>query len=521
MTYYTLAYNTLKYNFEWQFTGREKAVPFIDREEELSFLEEKWRGTDPQLIVLWGKRRVGKTELVKQFIKKRPHIYFLAESTSEKEQLDRFSRAAGDFFAEPLLHTRGFSTWEEGLRYIAEKGRHLVLAVDEFPYLVLSSKGISSVFQGAWDEHLSRSPVYLLLLGSSVGMMESEVLGHKAPLYGRRTGQWKVRPLPFSQASRFRERRSFEDKVMHYSLAGGIPAYWLHFSPGKDFAGNLRDCLLRKGEVLYDEAEFLLREELREPRYYFSLLQAIAQGKRKLSEIVGATGIPHATANKYLLVLSDLDIVEREVPVTEEKPAKSKKGLYRIKDEFFAFWFRFVFPRRGDLEMGRLQRVAAEIQKGMPQYLGQVYERIAAEILWDNMECFFPFDALGRWWDRGEEIDIVALNREQGKMLFAEVKWSEKLVGTDIYDALKAKADRAIPAGRDKAGASGQANAKKGPRGGSGGRAAGEGGARERGPDGGGIERHFALFSRKGFTPAMLKVAREEGVTLFKADRLF
>ncbi len=470
-------------------------MAFIDREEELAFLEDKWRGRDPQLVVLWGKRRVGKTELVKRFIAKRPNIYFLAESTNEKEQLARFSRAVADIFAEPLLTTRGFSSWEEGLRYIGEKKQRLVLAIDEFPYLVLSNRGISSVFQRVWDEHLSRSPVYLLLLGSSVGMMETEVLGHKAPLYGRRTGQWKVRPLPFSQASRFRERRSFEDKVMHYALAGGIPAYWLRFSSERDFAGNLRNSLLKKGEVLYDEAEFLLREELREPRYYFALLQAIAQGKRKLSEIVNATGIPHATANKYLLVLSDLDIVEREIPVTEEKPAKSKKGLYRIKDEFFAFWFRFVFPMKGDLEMGRLQRVMGEIQKGLPQHLSQVYERIAADILWDHTDRFFPFDALGRWWDRDDEIDLVAFNRERGKALFAEVKWSEKLVGTDIYEGLKAKAAR-VPA------------------------SAAEGG-KSRGGGEGWSERHFVLFSKKGFTPAMLKLAHAEGVTLFKADKLF
>jgi AAA+ ATPase superfamily predicted ATPase len=126
----------------------------------------------------------------------------------------------------------------------------------------------------------------------------------------------------------------------------------------------------------------------RAPRYFFALLQAIAQGKRKLSEIVGATGIPHATANKYLLVLSDLDIVEREIPVTEERPAKSKKGLYRIKDEFFAFWFRFVFPMKGDLEMGRPQRAMDEIQKGLPQHLSQVYERIAADTLWEHADRF-------------------------------------------------------------------------------------------------------------------------------------
>jgi hypothetical protein len=270
--------------------------------------------------------------------------------------------------------------------------------------------------------------------------------------------------------------------MMHYSLAGGVPAYWLHLSEEKDFFRNLRDHVLKKREPLYDEAEFLLREELREPRYYFSLLQAIAQGKRKLAEIVNATGIPHATANKYLLVLSDLDIVEREVPVTEKNPAKSKKGLYRIKDQFLGFWFRFVFPRRGDLEMGRHERVLREIGKGMPPYLSPVYERVAAEILKESMPRFFPFDALGRWWDRNEEIDLVALDRERSQALFVEVKWTEKPVGTNVYEELKAKAAKVCMEGEKP-------------------------------------ERRFALFSRKGFTPAMFQLAREEDVVLFQGEK--
>ncbi|MBI5185179.1 MAG: ATP-binding protein [Nitrospinae bacterium] len=292
---------------------------------------------EAQFIVLWGKRRIGKTEIVKRFVKGKLHLYFLAESTNEKEQLRRFSILVGEFFREPLLLTRGFDAWEEAFRYLRDKNERLILAVDEFPYLIQSNPGIPSLFQKGWDEYLSGSKVFLILLGSSVGMMETEVLGHKSPLYGRRTGQWKIQPMPFSAVRQFRKGKSFEDGVMHYSVAGGVPAYWLQFPEKKDFRQNLTDHVLRKGETLYDEVEFLLREEFREPRHYFSLLQAVSHGKRKLSEIVNATGIPQPMANKYLGILSDLDIVEREVPVTEEKPLKSKKGLYRIKDRFFLF----------------------------------------------------------------------------------------------------------------------------------------------------------------------------------------
>lgn len=320
-------------------------------------------------------------------------------------------------------------------------------------------------------------------MGSSVGMMESEVLGYRAPLYGRRTGQWKVQPLSFSQASLFRSGRPFEDRVMHYAVAGGIPAYWWLFSPRKDFRRNLRDHVLRKGEFLYDEVEFVLREELREPRFYFSLLQAVAQGKRRLSEITNATGIPQPTANKYLGVLTDLDIVEREVPATEEQPAKSKKGRYRIKDHFFNFWFRFVLPHRGDLEMGYLDRSCDRITAELPQYLGGVYERIAAETLREHEKELFTFERIGRWWDRNHEIDVLALNRAENRAIAAEVKWSERPVGLEAYRVLQKKAEAAF---------SGDFRPTV----------------------------TYALFSRKGFTPGMLRTAREEGVLLFRGTEM-
>lgn len=458
-------------------------MEFINREKELTFLEEKWKQGGAQFIVLWGKRRVGKTELVKQFVKKKPRIYFLSESTSESEQLIKLSVAAGRFFNEPLLATRGFAGWEEIFRYVKEKKQRLVLVIDEFPYLIQSNPGIPSLFQKAWDEYWSKTDIYLILLGSSIGMMETEVLGYRSPLYGRRTGQWRVDPMPFASVSRLRKGRPFTDRIMHFAVAGGIPAYWLQFTKEKDFAANLRDHVLSKGRVLYDEVEFILREELREPRYYFALLQAISQGKRKLSEIVNATGIVQSAANKYLGVLADLRIVERELPVTEERPLKSKKGLYRITDEFCQFWFKFVFPRRAELEMDRQEDVLKKITEGLPQYLSFVYERVAVETLWHHTDRLFPFTALGRWWEKNEEMDIVGINRDLNAILFGEVKWSEKPVGTDVYDELRRKAQKVRW---------------------------GEKGRKE----------FFCLFSKKGFTGAMLRRAKEEGVLLFKEDRL-
>jgi len=452
---------------------------FINREVELAFLEQKWNEPKAQFIVLWGKRRVGKTELTRQFIKGKPHVYFLSESTNEKEQLSRLSQSLGRFFGEPLLETRGFTGWEECFSYVKAKDRRFVLVIDEFPYLIYSNPAVTSLFQKAWDEYWSGGNIFLILLGSSISMMENEVMGYRSPLYGRRTGQWRVDPMRFEEIGRFRKGKTFDDRISHFAVAGGIPAYWLMFDPKAAFEDNLKNGVLRKGEMLYDEVEFILREELREPRYYFALLQAIAQGKRKLSEIVNATGMTQPVANKYLGVLADLKIVERELPVTEKMPLKSKKGLYRIIDEFFRFWFRFVFTRRGELEMGRIGEVMTDIHKGLPGHLGGVYENVAAETVRAHTRLFFPFSAVGRWWEKGEEIDVVGVNEDLDSILFCEVKWSTKPIGTDIYEDLKRKALQV------------------------------EWGSPKR-------KEFFCLFGKKGFTEAMVKKAKEDGVILFK-----
>jgi len=472
---------------------------FIDRESELHFLEEKWRSGDAQLVVLWGRRRVGKTELIKRFFQGKRGIYFLADLAGGREQLARLSRVVGEFFDDPLLRSRAFGEWEDFFRYLRDRRERIVVVIDEFPYLIQADKSVPSLFQKGWDEFWAGSKLFVVLLGSSVGLMETEVLDYKAPLYGRRTGQWRVRPLPFAKAREFRPGGAFgfDDAVRHYAVAGGIPAYWLWFDAELDFFANLAAKVLRKGEPAFDEVEFLLREELREPRYYFTLLQAIAHGKRKLGEIVNSAGMTVGAANKYLGVLADLEIVEREVPITEAKPLKSKKGLYRIVDEFVRFWFRFVFPRRGELEMGRTERVVEDIRREMPSYLGQVYERIAAETMLAERDVFGEVERVGRWWDRTDEIDLVAPDPRGNRIWFGEVKWSEKPkkaggvdgpgkaekpVGTEVWKSLRAKAARV-----------------------------GWGDGKE--------TRRFVIFSGGGFTSEMRRVAAENSVVLYHGTR--
>ena len=289
--------------------------------------------------------------------------------------------------------------------------------------------------------------------------------------------------MTFGSVSDFRKGKPFEDRLCHFSVAGGIPAYWLQFNPENDFWENLEGNVLRKGQMLYDEVEFILREELREPRYYFALLQAISQGKRKLAEIVNATGLRQPLANKYLGVLSDLGVVERELPVTEEKPLKSKKGLYRITEEFFQFWFKFIFTGRGELEMGKTDIVLERLRRELNQHLSMSYEKVAKEVIWDHMEKIFPFSNVGRWWDKNEEMDLVAVNPEINSILFGEVKWSNKPIGINIYSDLIEKAAKVKWGNENRS-------------------------------------QHFCLFSKSGFTEAMIKHAKAEGVVLFVQDKI-
>jgi len=460
-------------------------MKFIDREDELAFLNHRYQSEQAQFIVIYGKRRVGKTELVKQFFAGKPHLYFLADKTSAADQLKALSAKVGRYFNDPFVSERGFGSWEQVLAYLKDKGR-LIVAIDEFPYLVEADRAIPSLFQKGWDEYLKESKIFLTILGSSIGMMETKVLGYRSPMYGRRTGQLLIEPMDFEQARRFFRRKPFEDVLQIYAVCGGIPAYLLEFHPDQDLWRNLEERVLALGAFLYREPEFILREELREPRNYFAILKAIAGGKARLGEIMNETGFPKSKIGKYLAVLSDLKIIRREVPVTEEKPEKSKRGIYRIEDNFFRFWFQFVFPHRGDLEEGEKGEVLRKIKRGWAAYLPWVYEDVARELVRDfarRKQLPFKPSRLGRYWDKDVEIDLVGLAEEENAALFGEVKWTQNPVSAGIYAQLKQKA-QAVPWRKEKR------------------------------------HEHYILFSRQGFTDELRELASQEPVLLVEGEHL-
>lgn len=418
---------------------------FYDREIELNRLNERHRENRAHLVIVYGRRRVGKTELLKQFARDKDFIYFLADLSSDQDQLHEFSERIRLFAGDESLLENPFSNWNAlfaYLKYLASKQR-LIVIIDEYQYLQSSNRAISSIIQKAWDEGLKDTAIFLVLCGSYISFMEHELLAYESPLYGRRTAQFFIEPMNFYEASAFFGRYSMLDKIRAYGILGGIPAYLLQFDPVRSIEKNIESAFLYKDAFLYNETRFLLMEELREPKNYFSILKTIAFGATRINEIVQKSGLDRGLVVKYLDVLQNLRIIHREVPVTDRNPEKSRKGIYRIQDHYFQFWFRFIMPNQSFIEEGRQDFVLQQrIIPFFDQFLGSAFEQVCSDYLKRiNGQDRLPlqFDKIGRYWQGETEIDIVAFDLNRDKALLAECKWSTKPVGINILDDLVKK----------------------------------------------------------------------------------
>lgn len=457
-------------------------MKFFNRKQELEVLNNWWREKGSHLIIVYGKRRVGKTALSLEFAKNKPAIFHLAERLDPKLQLQKISQEVGGFFKDAYVSEYGFQDWEQLFKYIAQKKQKIVIIIDEFPYLVDADPAIPSIFQKGWDLYLSKSPVYLILCGSSIGMMEKHTLVYGAPLYGRRSGQILVRPFSFFELEEIFPKKSFEERLLIYSVVGGTITYLKNFLGRKSFWRAIGDAILSKEQFMYEEVDFLLREEFREPRNYFSILLGLSLGKRKASEVMNYTGFDKATVSSYLAILQQLLIVQKEIPVTEKIPEKSRKGFYRISDNFFEFWFRFVFRNKQMIEEGNQSEVLKIIKNSIVELTSKNYEEIAN--VWVKRNVKKNFQYVGRWWNDNNEIDIVGFNQETKEIMFGEVKWSNKQVGTNIFFDLENKAKNVEWNSDDR-------------------------------------KEYFILFSKSGFTIDMRKLAKaRKNIILVEKDKL-
>jgi AAA+ ATPase superfamily predicted ATPase len=466
-----------------------EADMFVNRKIELDQLSDLYRSERAELFVLYGRRRVGKTELLRAFCAGKAHIFFIATLSADSEQLATLSQQIWGFNHSETPEGFSFPSWEAAFRALADLPGRPVVVLDEFTYLISGNKAIPSILQKAWDERLKNTRVMLILCGSYIGMMETEILGYQAPLYGRRTGSTLLQPLSLPSSAQFYPKYSPEEQFLAWAVVGGMPYYLTTFSDQQPLLANIRQHILdaRTGS-LYSEPRLLLMEELREPRNYFSLLRAIAQGNTKLNEIVQASGVGSApTVARYLDILQQMRLITRRVPATESQPEKSKRGIYQIDDHFLRFWFRYVHPNQGSLDLGLADSVQAQrVQPDLDHFAATAFEEAARAFVAAKARAgkwsFLP-ERIGSWWSREAELDILALHQTGKKALVGECKWSVNLVGTNILEDLKRRA-----------GVMAQEN---------------------------GIENiQYVLFSRKGFTNALKEQAAREEVGLFTIEDL-
>lgn len=445
---------------------------FINRREELKLLEGLYKTNKAEFVVIYGRRRIGKTELITQFCKDKKSIYYIANKTNDIVQMQKIVSRIADSFNErtPLIED-----WDEFFKYLAEKSKNrLIFVIDEFPYLMASNKAIPSIFQAGWDEYLRKTKIFLILCGSSISMMERGVLSYKSPLYGRRTAQLKIEPLSFKHAREFFPKAGIETQIIYYAILGGVPMYLGYFDK-RNVIENIKEHLLKKTSPLYEEPLFLMREELRDPFSYFSILETLANGGIRMNEISTKTNIAIHKLPKYLKVLENLGYVKKIYPVTE-RSKKSKNTLYCITDNFLEFWFKFIYPNLDYIETKQEEKVIKIIKRDIDSYVGRAYEKVCMEFLIDaNRKDLLPFrfPKIGSWWNRkGNEIDIVALNEETREILICECKWTKQKVGLGVVHDLIEKSELVE----------------------------------------GNFTKKFALFSKSGFTEKCIKFMDENGI---------
>ncbi len=424
---------------------------FVDRKNEINFLQNEYQKKESSFVVIYGRRRIGKTSLLSEFIKDKDALFFLATEESENENRIAFTKSVAMYTQNELLENAKVDEWETLFSYLASfmpEKRKLII-IDEFQYIGKSNPAFISKMQKIWDTILKDKNVMLVLCGSLVNMMYNQTLSYSSPLYGRRTGQLKMHQISFKYYQDFFDGEMTEKQLVeNYAVTGGVPKYIESFSIFEDIYDAIENSVMSKESYLYEEPNFLLEKEVQDVGSYFSIIKTIASGKERASEIAAALGVRETNLPKYLNVLIDLDILEREVPVTEKNPEKSKMGLYKIKDNYIKFWFLFIYPYKSFIETDYKDFVLDKIRKGfIPNHTSFVYEDICRkeymnELIVQGVWDFVP-QKIGRWWDRKDtEIDIVSVDENGKNIIFGECKYTEKPMDADVYYALVEKAEK-------------------------------------------------------------------------------
>ena len=418
---------------------------FIGRERDLAALNRLHISGKFEFAVIYGRRRVGKTALISEFIKDKKAIYFMGVESNEKQNLENFSKNIIEYGSGILADT-SFASFQAALEYVFKLGetQRLILAIDEYPYVARASQSLASTLQLLIDKHKDSSQLMLILCGSSMSYMEDHVLAYKAPLYGRRTAQMKILPFDFEDTCRYFKKFSDEDKALLYGMVGGTPQYLLQINDNLTVEDNIKNTFLNPTSSLFEEPENLLKQEVREPALYNAMITAIATGASRLAEISTKVGETTAVCSTYLKNLIGLGLVQKETPYGEKT---SRKSIYCIDDNLFRFWYRFVPENNSIIARGAADLAYLRIEPHLSEYMGSAFEDICRQYLWKLLlsgQSPVDFSNLGRWWGTDPktksqtEIDIMGI-ADKNTALFGECKWKNEKVDLGVLETLVAR----------------------------------------------------------------------------------
>lgn len=461
---------------------------FYCREEELRIMERRYKKGHFECIILYGRRRVGKTALINEFCKGKPTVYFAALNASSDENLEALSRAIYQCKNPEATSAPIYQSYEAALEEITQMAgeQRLVFVIDEYPYLAKAEKSISSRLQHIIDHVWQETGLYLILCGSSMSFMEHQVLGYESPLYGRRTAQFRLQALDYREMTAFHPQLPAKEQALLYGITGGIPHYINRLEVEESLDEALLENLFHSAGYLFEEPENLLKQELREPALYNSVISAIAGGASRANEISTKVGLESGICAKYLRVLLELGILKKETPITE-KPGR--KTIYTIEDNYFRFWYRFVPRNMSAISAGRIREIYPRAIKAFfPDYMGLIFEKMCREYLLryeDNLPVVLS--DVGQWWGtdpqtrREIQIDIVGTPLEGNEYLIGSCKYRNERIGVDELELLRRYAAVFRREGKF----------------------------------------HYYIFSKGGFTESLLELARQGEVTLLTLEDIY
>ena len=460
----------------------------IGRNEEYNYLQELYQNNNFEYLVMYGRRRVGKTTLLQEFAKNTNSIFFPAREKNDSLNLEDFSKVIQLFFDKQYI--AAFQSWEAAFDYIhAKADKRTTIIIDEFPYIIEENPTVKSILQHAIDHNFKKNNnIFLVLCGSSVSMMENEIMGSKSPLHDRQTATLEVKPFNYYESSLFFENYSNEDKCLVYGILGGIPRYLEAFDNSKTITQNLANRIIRNGSYLNEEPENLLKAELRDTNVYNSILSAISSGKNRITEIADFIHEDRMKVSKYLIVLQTLRLVDKKVPCGENE--KSKKSIYVIADNFMKFWFRYEFSNNAYYALLGPNDAAHEIMSDISNLMGDAFEGICREYLIIQAKKkklpFIPY-VIDKWWGNNQylkaqdDVDVLALDKTGKKAIFMECKYTSKPMPYEEYEDLM-NAAKAFP------------NVK---------------------------EKYFYFVSKSGYADSVVRQAKLDGTFLLTIDDLF